>query len=122
MTGARFCPQIIFIKWTRKAIHKAQVVLLKYSHSYEKNHILLSLVWMKARSSDFIDFFKKIILYASQLIGLPYHNHSGYLNHNSNVQINSIVWQWQFILPLELGPLYQLYPRFRLCLYNGLNI
>lgn len=35
-----FCPQIIFIKWTRKAIESAQVVLLWYSASAVKRVVL----------------------------------------------------------------------------------
>lgn len=41
MTGDHvFCPQIIFIKWTRKAIESAQVVLLWYSASAVKRVVL----------------------------------------------------------------------------------
>lgn len=64
--GAFFsCPQIIFIKWTRKAIQDAGVVLLRHSAEPMKRlHLYYDLSEWK--TSDFIDFSKRLFFISSR--------------------------------------------------------
>lgn len=59
------CPQIIFIKWTRKAIQDAGVVLLRHSAEPMKRlHLYYDLSEWK--TSDFIDFSKRLFFISSR--------------------------------------------------------